>query len=126
MRFVDAADALIARMLFVAPHTQTAAETDMRPAERAFTASLFISGARCIIQYIVLPFMLPIIGFVGGTPLWLLIPIDIIALASLVFSLRRFWQAGDPHRWTYLPLALSMALAIGAFLYYDIRAVAGP
>ena len=64
-------------------------------AQRGFSRSVVISGVRCLLTYLILPFVLPaaiagvgpVIGLVVGT----------VAIASNGFSIRRFWRAN--HKW---------------------------
>lgn len=117
-RYTALIDSLMIRILFLPPHSE---QNVTRPADRAFNASLLLSGTRCIVQYVLLPFVLPLVGFAADLSVWLSMAIDLVALGALVFSLRRLWRTRAPQRWRYLPLALLMALAISVFLWHDVR-----
>lgn len=117
----EALDTAIARLLWVTPGAYAPPPSAPRCATRAFNASLLLSGTRCIVQYVLLPFVLPILGVAVGLSLWLSLLIDLVALTTLVVSLRRLWRTRAPGRGRYLPLALAMALAITVFLWYDVR-----
>jgi len=118
----DTADQVIARLLFVpAVPPALPAAPRLRAADRAFNGSLLLSGLRCIIRYVVLPFVLPLLGFTLQVSLNIGIAIDLIALVALLFSLRQIWQARHPRRWSYLTLALVVVFAIGVFLAFDFH-----
>jgi hypothetical protein len=123
MRVVETLDPLIARMLFVTPQPGEQATPDIRTAERAFSVALVFSGIRCILQYLVLPIALPLIGLTRDFSLGVVAPLNLIALGLLMYNLRRLWQTRHPSRWNMLPLSLGIALVIIVFLAYDIRAV---
>ena len=50
----------------------------------------------------------------------ILLLINVIAMASIFFSLRRFWTIGYAHRWRYLLVAAAALVLLIAFTVYDI------
>ena len=70
-------------------------------AHQAFRVSVVISALRCLITYVLVPVLVPILSL-GG---WVAAPIGLalcaVAAANGVVSLRRFWRADHAHRWTY-------------------------
>lgn len=67
--------------------------------------SLLISMARCVLTYIVLPFVIPVLGVAAGvTPVVGLI-VGCVAIVANVASVRRFWRADHRYRWHYTALA---------------------
>ncbi len=96
-----------------------------RGAENALTLSLMFSGARCILQYALLPFLLPIIGIASEATLPILLLINVLAMISIFFSLRRFWTIGYAHRWRYLVVAAAALFLLAAFTVYDILKLQG-
>lgn len=70
-------------------------------AHHAFRVSVVISALRCIITYVAVPVVLPILSL-GG---WVAAPVGLalcaVAAVTGVVSLRRFWRADHAHRWTY-------------------------
>ena len=113
------ADSIMSRLLFVSPAANvTASQT--RRAENALTLSLMFSGLRCILQYVLLPFLLPIVGIATDAAAPILLLINLIAMASIFFSLRRFWTIGYKHRWGYLAVALAALTLLLAFTLHDL------
>ena len=102
---------------FTAPANQAALK---RGAENALTLSLMFSGARCILQYALLPFLLPVVGIAADATVPILLLINLAAMVSIYFSLRRFWTIGYAHRWRYLVVALAALVLLAAFTAYDI------
>jgi hypothetical protein len=76
--------------------TSTAAE-----ARSAFQKSLLVSSARCLLMYIVFPFVLPAVGIARGVGPAIGIVIGLLAMVSIVYSMRRFWRADHSKRWHY-------------------------
>ncbi len=66
-------------------------------AQRAFNLSMLVSGIRCVLAYVVLPFATPLLGIAPGVGPVLGIAIGAVAVAANVVSLRRFWRVR--HRW---------------------------
>lgn len=69
----------------------------LRRAQRAFSMSMIVSGIRCILAYIVLPFVTPFIGLAPGVGPGLGLVVGTVAIGANVYSLRRFWRLD--HRW---------------------------
>lgn len=121
---VSRADNLMTRLLLIRPGAGLAASENeaamKRGAENALTLSLMFSGARCVLQYALLPFLLPIVGIAADAALPLLLLINLVAMASIFFSLRRFWTIGYVYRWRYLAVATAALVLLVAFTIYDI------
>jgi hypothetical protein len=96
---------------------------------RPFEIPLLFAGLRCIARYVVLPFALPLLGVAAGPALdiatgaavGLLVLLDVIAVISIVATLRRLWPHRHPRRWPYLALALALTGLIAVFLVNDLR-----
>ena len=104
------------------PKTTTTRITDSE-AQRAFNWAIVISGIRCLIAYILLPFVIPIIGIAEGVGPWLGIAIGLVAIASNVYSIRRFSRS--THRLRKPVIAINY-LVIGLLLVLlaiDVNAV---
>lgn len=70
-------------------------------ARKAFQTSVMVAAVRCVIMYILLPFVLPAIGIAAGVGPWIGLPIAIAAIAAVTMSIRRFWRADHSKRWHY-------------------------
>lgn len=76
--------------------TATAAE-----AQKAFQTSLLVATVRCLLMYIVFPFVLPAVGVASGVGPAVGLAIGLVATVSIVMSMRRFWRADHKKRWHY-------------------------
>ena len=103
------------------PATTTDSETtpstsqpdQTRSAQSLFSVSMLISGIRCVIAYVLLPFVAPFLGFAPGVGPGLGIVIGLIALGANFFSLHRFWKLR--HRWRK-PITVLHVAVIGLLL----------
>ncbi len=118
------ADTLMTKLLLIQPGAgleQPANEAALkRGAENALTLSLIFSGLRCLLQYALLPFLLPIVGLAADATVPLLLLINLLAMVSIFFSLRRFWTIAYAHRWRYLVVAAAALVLLLSFTIYDI------
>lgn len=70
-------------------------------ARSSFQKSLVWTAARCLLMYIVFPFVLPPLGIALGVGPVIGISIGLLAMVSIVYSIRRFWRADHSKRWHY-------------------------
>lgn len=76
-----------------------ASEQSSDPAERVFSKSVVISGIRCLLTYIVFPFVAPVVGIASSTGAVIGVLIGIVAIVFNVLSIRRFFASNHPYRW---------------------------
>ena len=70
-------------------------------ARKAFQTSLMVATVRCLLMYIIFPFVLPAIGVASGVGPAIGLAINLAAMVCIVMSMRRFWRADHPKRWWY-------------------------
>lgn len=78
-----------------APAPATAAADDQNEAARLFSLSIVISGTRCLLTYIVFPWILPLLGIAGGVGPAVGVAVGVVAIFFNVLSIRR-WR-GSTH-----------------------------
>lgn len=89
-------------------------------AERAFKFSLIFSGVRCMLQYAILPFVLPAFGIAADAAMPLLLVINVLAIVSILFSIRRFWKINYRYKWQYLGISIVTLTILTAFIISDL------
>ncbi len=92
-------------------------------AHKAFRYSLVISGIRCIITYLLVPILVPILSFAGWVATPLSIALSVYALVNGVISVRRFWQADHKQRWMYTGFMAIVFVVIAIALTTDITRI---
>ncbi len=70
-------------------------------ARKAFQTSMLVATVRCLLMYLVFPFVLPAIGVARGVGPFIGLAINLAAMVCIVMSMRRFWRADHPKRWWY-------------------------
>jgi hypothetical protein len=120
-RVVERMDRAVARVLHVEPGLPAPRQAVATTGSRPFETPLLVSAVRCTLRYIVLPFVLPLLGLAAGAALGLLLMLDVIAAIAIVATLRRLWRLQHPRRWQYLLVALALAVLVGFFFVSDAR-----
>jgi hypothetical protein len=87
--------------------------------------SLLISAARCLLTYVILPFVAPILGFATGVAPVVGISVGAVAIAANVASVRRFWRADHRYRWHYTALAGAIVVALVWLIVADVLDLVG-
>ncbi|HET9444200.1 MAG TPA: hypothetical protein VFO65_12800 [Acidimicrobiales bacterium] len=72
-----------------------------RQAENVFGASILVSTVRCLLTYVVLPVLKPVVDLSGGVGPALGLLLGLVSSVAIVVSMRRFWAAGHRWRWGY-------------------------
>jgi hypothetical protein len=116
-----AADVAMRRLLRI-PDGRTATEG---AAQRAFSTSVLVSAVRCILTYLVLPFVAPALGLATGVGPAIGIPIGVVAIACNVMTIRRFWAADHRWRWAYTALALTVIALLVVLMARDVVTLVG-
>jgi hypothetical protein len=111
-----AADVAVRRLLRI-PDGPPAPEG---AAQRAFSTSILVSATRCLMTYIVLPFVAPALGLAAGVGPAIGIPIGVLAIGFNILTIRRFWAADHRWRWAYTAIALTVIALLLILMVEDI------
>ena len=111
-----AADRFMRRLLRV----DQAAPATAASARKALQTSVVVSGIRCLLTYIVLPFVVPFLGLAAGVTPVIGAVIGIIAAVCIVSSMRRFWRSDHRARWGYTAFGAAMLLFLVGMSVRDI------
>lgn len=113
-------DKFMRRLLRLPADAPRASKQD---AQKAFQTSLLVATVRCLLMYIFLPFVLPIIGVASGVGPWIGLPISIIAVVAVTMSIRRFWRADHSKRWHYTVLGSVVIVFMAYLIVKDLVAI---
>jgi len=94
-------------------------------ARRAFSTSMLVSATRCLLTYIVLPFVAPVLGIAGNVGPGIGIPIGLVAIVSNVLTIRRFHAAEHRMRWAYTAIAVCVIIGLVILMGRDIAELVG-
>lgn len=110
------AEQIVRRALFVRERPPRSG----RDAQRLFSVAMAISGVRCLLSYVVLPFVAPAIGAATGVEPYFGVPISIVAIVFDVRGMRRFWLADHRYRWEMTFIYLAVIGLVTSLLVTDL------
>jgi len=95
-----------------------------REAHRGFRVSMVVSGVRCLITYLLVPILVPILGFAGvfAAPIGILL--CLVAGVNGVISVRRFWIGDHRYRWMYTWFIAIVFVILAIAMATDISRIA--
>ena len=93
-------------------------------ARSAMRSSIVIAGIRCTITYLLVPILVPILGFMGTFATPLSIALILYAMVNGVISVRRFWMADHRSRWNYTWFMAIVLLLLTVALVIDVITLA--
>lgn len=102
------ADQRMRRLLLVPQETR---KIPARKVQRLFGTGILLSALRCLLTYIVLPLLGPVLGLTGGVGPAIGLPLALVALVFDVIGIRRFFVSNHPSRWS------------AAFVYFGVMAL---
>jgi len=108
------ADRMARKLLGLAPDAPRVSLVD---AQSAFNRSILISATRCLLTYVVLPVVRPLLDLTGGVGPAVGIALSLVSMVAIVFAARRFFGADHPWRWKYA------ALGGGVFVFVVVQAI---
>ncbi len=111
------ADVWMRRLLRVPERVAPISEAELR---RGFSLSMLVSATRCLLTYLVLPFVLPALRLASGVGPLVGLPLGVVAMAANVVTARRFWLADHRYRWPYTALAAGILVLLAILVGRDL------
>lgn len=117
------ADRFMRRLLRVEGVQRTArAEHE---AHRGFRIALVVTGIRCLITYLLIPILVPVVGLAGIVAAPVGLVLCVIAVVNGIYSVRRFWISDSRHKWTYTWFIAIVFVILAIAMVSDILRIAG-
>jgi hypothetical protein len=88
-------------------------------ARKAFQTSMMVATVRCLLMYLVFPFVLPALGIAKGVGPAVGLAVNAVAMVCIVLSMRRFFRADHPKRWWYAALGSTVLVLLGVLAVID-------
>jgi hypothetical protein len=80
--------------------TNLPGDSDIRRGDRILGGSMVFVAVRCTLQYVILPFILPLFGLSDAISVALSTVLEVVALGMIVYNVIRLWNTN--WRWRYL------------------------
>ncbi|MEZ5374704.1 MAG: hypothetical protein R2704_18690 [Microthrixaceae bacterium] len=90
-------------------------------ANDAFAKSMWISATRCLLTYVALPLLAPIVDLTGDLGPALGIVLSLVSMVAIFFSARRFFAGDHPWRWRYSAIGGGVFVLLIGQLFLDAR-----
>lgn len=100
--------------------TSAAAPPEAVSATSAFSRSVVISGIRCLLAYIVFPWLLPLFGMAAGVGAAVGLVVGVVAVGFNVASIRRFRHVQASWRWVVMAINVAVIGALLVLIGIDI------
>ena len=94
-------------------------------ARKAFQTSILVATVRCLLMYIVFPFVLPALGLAGDVGPAIGLAISVAAIVAITMSIRRFWRADHSKRWHYTVLGTTVMCFMVVLIVQDLSVLLG-
>lgn len=92
---------------------------------RTFSTSMAISGVRCVLTYVVFPWLLPVLGVTGMVGPGIGLIIGTIAIGFNVWSIVRFSRADHRLKWMVIPINVAVIILLLVLVGFDIADLTG-
>lgn len=79
-------------------------------AQKTFSTSITISAVRCLLTYVIFPFVAPLVGVASGVGSTIGVVTSIIGVIANVWSIRRFHSS--QHRWRWPITAINVGVIV--------------
>lgn len=89
-------------------------------ARTAFQTSLLVATVRCLLMYLVFPFVLPALGITRGVGPAIGLVVNLAAMVCIVLSMRRFFGADHRRRWWYAALGSAVLVLLTVLAAVDV------
>ena len=89
-------------------------------AQRTFSTSILISAVRCLLTYVLFPFVAPIVGIASGIGSTIGVVTSIIGIAANVWSIWRFHLSAHPWRWPITAINVGIIVLLSVLLVIDL------
>ncbi len=96
---------------------------DSQTAEKVFGASILVSTVRCLLTYVLLPLLKPVVDLSGGVGPILGLVIGTVSAVAIIASMRRFWGADHRWRWAYTAIGGAILVLLVVQAVGDVAAL---
>tara|TARA_Y100001947_G_scaffold148787_1_gene146301 strand:- start:559 stop:882 length:324 start_codon:yes stop_codon:yes gene_type:complete len=94
-------------------------------ATRTFSISMVVSGIRCVLAYVVFPWLLPVLGVTGGVGPGVGLAIGTVAIGFNGWSIVRFWRADHRLKRIVVPINVAVIVLLLVLVSFDVADLTG-
>ena len=93
---------------------------EQQEAARLFSVSILVSAVRCLLTYVVFPWVLPVLGIAGGVGPAVGVVVGAVAIVANVVSICRFRSSKHPWRRPLMALNSSVIALLVVLVIMDV------
>ncbi|MGH8959507.1 MAG: hypothetical protein ACRDVK_12640 [Acidimicrobiia bacterium] len=82
-----------------------------------------VSGIRCTITYLLIPFLAPFVGVLDTFGAPISIALCLVAIGMGIAGVRRFWLADHPLRWSYTAFIGIVVVFLLVAIGFDVASI---
>lgn len=112
-----AADRFMRRLLRVPALNRTSGTG----AHRAFRVSVLVSAVRCLITYLLVPVLVPVLSLAGWVAAPIGIALCVVAVVNGTIAVRRFWLSDHRSRWMYTAFMGVVFAILAVAMYTEVQ-----
>jgi hypothetical protein len=116
----SAADRRVRRFLRL---PEDAPRASILSAQNAFGSSIAISATRCLVTYVALPLLGPVVDLSGAVGPILGLLLGFVSMVAITVAARRFFAADHKWRWGYLTIGGAIFVLLIVQAVVDIAAL---
>jgi hypothetical protein len=116
----SAADRRMRRLLRL---PEDAPRVSIFEAQRAFGKSVALSGVRCLLTYVLIPILGPLVGIAGAVGPVVGLVLGTVSIVAIVFATRRFFAADHRYRWWYAAIGGAIVVLLCVQAVIDISSL---
>ena len=105
--------------------TASAQPASPHAAERRFSQSMVVSGTRCLLAYIVFPYVIPLLGLADVVGPAVGVALGAVAVFFNWISIRRFWRVNHRRKWALSSINVAVMGLMFFLAARDIAELAG-
>ena len=94
--------------------------TQIDSSTRMFSKSMIISGIRCMLSYVVFPWLLPVLGVTRTVGPLIGIPIALVAIWFNISSIKRFTKSGHQLKKLVIPINTAVIALLLVLVVLDV------
>jgi hypothetical protein len=122
LRRFSPAERAVRRALWIPDAAERSSAGDVHS---AFSRSMVVSALRCVLTYIILPFVAPLVGVIQGVGPVVGLALGSVAVAFNVASMRRFFVAEHRWRWAYAAIGGAVICLLAVLMAHDLSRLLG-
>lgn len=84
---------------------------------------MVVSGTRCLLAYVVFPWLLPLVGVVPGVGAVVGLTVSVVGIGFNIASIRRFGRSDVSWRWVMIAMNVAVIVLLVVLIAMDVASL---